>query len=249
MKQQKILLSLAVVMSALFYSCNNDSEKKEEAPKTDAMTTAPAAPAAAPVTPAAPEKPGSFLLVVHKVANYAKWLPVYESDDSARSANGLSNYVLGRGIGSDSNTVLVAMKMADVAKAKALTNSPFLKEKMKKGGVIGAPISVNFTEVVWRDTSTNSMTTRVIVTHKVKDWDAWKKEFDSHKQARMDAGLVDRSIGHSVDDNHLVTLVFAISDMAKAKAFMASKDLKDKMAAAGVVGPPSFFYYTVAKKY
>jgi hypothetical protein len=37
--------------------------------------------------------------------------------------------------------------------------------------------------------------------------------------------------------------------MSKAKAFMASKDLKDKMTAAGVEGPPSFWYYTVAKKY
>ena len=243
MKQQKILLSLAVLMSALFYSCNNDSEKKEEPAKAETPATA------APAAPAAPEKPGNFLLITHKVANYAKWLPLYESDDSARKANGLTNFVLGRGIGADSNTVLVALKMADTAKAKAFGSSPGLKEKMKQGGVIGAPLSVNYTEAVWMDTSTNSLSTRVIVTHKVKDWDAWKKEFDSHKQVRMDAGLVDRSVGHSVDDTHNVIVVFAISDMAKAKAFMASKDLKDKMAAAGVTGPPSIFYYTVAKKY
>ena len=47
----------------------------------------------------------------------------------------------------------------------------------------------------------------------------------------------------------MVTLVFAVSDMAKAKAFTTSKDLKDKMMAAGVEGPPTMFFYNVVKKY
>jgi len=32
-----------------------------------------------------------------------------------------------------------------------------------------------------------------------------------------------------------------VADVAKAKEFMKSKDLKDKMAEAGVEGAPSFF--------
>ena len=37
--------------------------------------------------------------------------------------------------------------------------------------------------------------------------------------------------------------------MQKAEAFMASKDLKDKMAEAGVVGPPDIFFYKVVQQY
>jgi hypothetical protein len=247
MKQLKFLATTVAASMALFlFSCNNDGEKK-----ADATTTAPAATeteAPKPMEPAVAAKPGNFAIIIAKVANYAKWLPGYEGHDTARIASGLTNYVVGRGLGSDSNTVLVALKMADAAKAKAFMSSPGLKEAMKSGGVIGAPLSVNFLETVMMDSTANA-STRVIMTHKVKDWDTWKKEFDSHKQTRMDAGLIDRAISHSVDDTHMVTLVFAITDMAKAKAFMASKDLKDKMAAAGVVGPPTAFYYTVAKKY
>ena len=247
MKQLKFLATtVAASMALFFFSCNNDGEKKE-----DATTTTPAAAeteATKPMEPAAAAKPGNFVIILAKVANYAKWLPAYEGDDSARIASGLTNYVLGRGLGNDSNTVLVALRMADTAKAKAFISSPGLKQKMKSGGVIGAPLSVNFVEPVMQDSTANA-STRVIMTHKVKDWDVWKKEFDSHKQTRIDAGLADRVVGHSVNDTHMVTLVFAINDMAKAKAFMASKDLKDKMAAAGVVGPPTAFYYTVAKKY
>ena len=244
MKQFKFLAAVPVIMALVFNSCTSADEKKADAPPPPPTDSLPKPPA-----PAAPAKPFNVMVVTFKVANYAKWLTGYESDDSAKTANGLSNYVVSRGLGSDSNTVLVALKMADYEKAKAMAGSPYLKERMKKGGVISAP-TFFYGENVVMDTSTlASNVARVMVTHKVKDWDAWKKEFDSHKQARIDAGLADRVVGHSLDDNHIVRLVFAITDMAKAKAFMASKDLKDKMAAAGVVGPPTFWYYMVAKKY
>jgi hypothetical protein len=187
------------------------------------------------------------MIVIHKVANYAKWLPAYEAHDSARLANGLHSYIIARGT-EDSNKVLVAMRMDDADKAKTVAASPDLKARMKKGGVTGVP-TMDFLELVMNDTTALSATTRLMVRAKVKDWDAWKKSFDSHKQARVDAGLTDRAVGHTVGDNHNVTLVFAVSDMAKAKEFMNSKDLKDRMAEAGVDGPPTSFFYKISAKY
>jgi hypothetical protein len=184
---------------------------------------------------------------MHKVANFAKWKLAYESHDSARLANGLHNYIVSRGV-NDSNMVMVALKMDDANKAKEFTARPDLKTAMQKGGVTGMP-SFNFVDVQTLDTTTNAQTTRVILTHKVKDWDAWKKEFDSHKQVRIDAGLTDRAVGYSVGDNHTVTVVCAVSDMKKAETFFKSPDLKEKMTKAGVVGPPTVFYYNVVQKY
>jgi hypothetical protein len=242
MKQFKFLAAgIAVSISLLLVSCNEGSEKKADETKTDTTSTTTTDPVVA-------EIPGNFLLIKQKVANYAKWLPVYESNDSSRLANGLNKFVLGRGIGNDSNTVLVALKMNDVTKAKELTASKGMKERMQKAGVIGSP-TFSFLETVTLDKGTDASTTRVWMMHKVKDWDAWKKEFDSHKQVRLDAGLVDRAVGYSVGDNHMVSVICAVSDMEKAKAFMASKDLKDKMAAAGVEGPPTIYFYNVTKSY
>ncbi|HSN59619.1 MAG TPA: hypothetical protein VLR49_01700 [Ferruginibacter sp.] len=243
MKQFKFLATgIVLSISLLFASCNEGSENKTDETKTDTTLTTTTA------EPIAPEKPGNFLLIKQKVANYAKWLPTYESNDSARLANGLTKFVLGRGLGKDSNTVLVALKMDDVTKARELTASKGMKDKMQKAGVIGAP-TFAFLETVMLDKGTDASTTRVWMMHKVKDWDAWKKEFDSHKQVRIDAGLTDRAVGYSVGDNHMVTVVCAVTDMEKAKAFMASKDLKDKMAAAGVEGPPTIYFYDVVKSY
>jgi len=103
--------------------------------------------------------------------------------------------------------------------------------------------------VVMDDNSPIEQTNRLLMLEKVKDWDAWKKEFDQHKQLRIDGGLIDRGIGHAIDDNHQVSVVFAVTDMSKAKAFLQSKDLKEKMEKAGVEGKPVPFFYNIVKMY
>lgn len=222
----------------LFLSACNSGDKTAEASTDSATVETTPEPAPAP----APPKP--VVLIWHKVSNFATWLPGYESHDSTRLAAGLHNYVVGRDI-SDTNMVLVAMRMDDLEKAKAFTSSPELGATMKKLGVTGAP-AVNFLDVQMSDTTANSAT-RLMMQHKVKDYDAFRKVFDANKQARMDAGLTDRAMSCEFGDKNNVTLVFAVNDLAKAKAFTASDDLKNKMADAGVVGAPIVHYYTVAK--
>jgi hypothetical protein len=250
MKQFKFLTTIpvALCMALFLFSCSSGGDKKTDETAADTTaTTSTDTTAAKPAEPTPAAKPSNVLVIQHKVANFAKWKTEYESHDSVRRSYGLTNYVLGRGL-NDTNMVMVALKMADVNKAKELTGSQGMKDRMKKAGVIGKP-AFYYVDVVMSDSSTIEQTARLRVLHTVKDWDAWKKEFDSHKQARMDAGLIDRSVGYMDGDNHKVSIVFAITDMQKANAFLNSKDLKDKMASAGVVGPPTLFFYNVVQKY
>lgn len=246
MKQFKLLpaITLGVSMAFLLFSCGSGGETSTES-TTDSTTVDTSAMKAPEPTPQV--EPGKVLIIKHKVSNFAKWKPEYESHDSIRRAFGLTNYVLGRGR-DDSNMVVVILKMDDVAKAKELTGSKEMKDRMQKAGVVGKA-SFDYLDVVMNDDSPIDQNARVMVSHKVKDWDAWKKSFDSHKQARMDAGLIDRGLGYSDGDNHMVSIVFAITDKQKADDFMKSKDLKDKMAEAGVEGPPGFFFYNIVQKY
>ena len=243
MKHVKFFATLGVAAGMVFFSaCNSGKDKKAADNPADTTTAKMDTPAAAP------SGPMNTMIVRIKVADYAKWKPAYEAHDSSRLANGLHNYVIGRGT-EDSNMLLVAMIMDDANKAKAFADSKDLKDKMKESGVVGAPAVMDFLEAVMNDSTAIKATVRVMIRHKVKDWDAWKKSFDSHKQARMDAGLTDKVVGHTVGDTHNVTLVFAVSDMDKAKAFMNSQDLKDKMKEAGVEGAPDIFFYKIAHKY
>jgi hypothetical protein len=62
---------------------------------------------------------------------------------------------------------------------------------------------------------------------------------------RMEEGLIDRGMARSVDDPNMVTLVFAISDLDRAKAIINLEEHNNLMKEAGVEGVPELFFYTL----
>lgn len=239
---------LFAAITLLFISCGGTEEKAaDDSANTDSTATT-----STQTPPANPEAnivttPENIMVVRHKVSNFAKFKTSYDQHDSIRLANGIHSYVIGRGV-EDSNTVMVAVKADDIAKAKAFAKDPSLKAAMQKAGVTGAP-SIKLTTVVYQDMSNNMSDLRSMTTFTVKDWDAWKKSFESNRQVRLDNGLTDRAYGYDVDDNHKVILVTAINDTAKAYAYWKSDLIKQKRAESGVVGEPQRFVYRVVQKY
>lgn len=251
MKQLKFLSTIGIALVFLFSSCSGDGSKTTDTTVTDDSTTMTSTTDSTAIT-ATPEStvtttPETIMIVWQKVADFAKWKMAYDGHDSARLASGLHNYVIGRSM-DDSNNVLVAVKADDVAKAKAFAKDPSLKAAMQKGGVKGAP-SFSFTTVVYQDMSKNMSDLRSMTMYKVKDWDAWKKAFESNRQIRTDNGLTDRAYGYDADDNHKVTVVVGINDTAKANAYWKSDLIKQKRAESGVVGEVKRIVYHVVQKY
>src|SRR6202035_4156103 len=127
----------------------------------------------------------------------------------------------------DSNIVLVAVKVDDMAKAKAFAKGASLKKAMQKSGVTGPP-SISFVTIVFQDTADISSPFRSRTTYTVKDWDVWQKAFEEGKQERIDNGIAVRAYGHDADDNKKVALVTALIDTAKANAYWKSDMLKKR---------------------
>jgi len=231
-------------------SCGGEGSKKETS-TTDSTTAAAAvdstAKAVKPEVNTIVTAPQSMMIVVHKVADFAKWKVSYEGHDSMRLASGIHSYVIGRGW-KDTNMVLIALKIDDLAKAKAFGKDPSLKKVMQKAGVIGAP-TISYYTVVWQDTATLDTKLRSQTKFTVKDWDAWQKSFEDGKQERADNGIAARVIGHDADDNKKVTLVTAVLDTAKAFAYYKSDALKKRREAGGVIGEPTRFLFQVVKRY
>jgi hypothetical protein len=228
----------------LLTSCGSGGNEKTTA--TDSTASADSAAKAQAVSTIV-TTPQNMVVVTHKVADYSKWLASYEGHDSARLAAGLHNYVIGRGL-EDSNMVMVALKADDTAKAKAFAKDPGLKAAMKKGGILGVPM-ISFVTETWQDTGKTDITLRGRTSLTVKDWDVFLKGFQDGKQERMDNGLIDRVIGHDLDDNKKVTIVAAIADSAKAFAYYKSDALKKRRLEGGVIGEPVRFFYRIAKHY
>ncbi|NJO24671.1 MAG: hypothetical protein HC867_01140 [Bacteroidia bacterium] len=181
-------------------------------------------------------------IVQHPVADFDVWKPLYLAHDSARKANGLTHYAYGTGI-DDPHQVIVYLKMDDEIKAKAFVALPELKAVMDSAGVTGPPV-IDYIQAVRNDTSATDIKDRILVKHKVKDFDAWLKVFDDEGMGKRNShGLVDRGLGRGTEDPNMVYIVFAVSDWDKANARMNSEELKKIMTDAGVEGAPVFLKY------
>lgn len=82
----------------------------------------------------------------------------------------------------------------------------------------------------------------VIITHEVADFDAWKTVFDGHEGARKAAGFLGHHINRHAENPNLLSVYLAASDVAKARAFTESADLRSTMSAAGIKGLPSLVW-------
>jgi hypothetical protein len=242
-KKMKPISAILATGAILFsFSCNSGSDSKTEDSTTADTTTVDTS--AATVATKPEFAPFKIFIVQHRVKDFGRWKPVYLAHDSLRQAYGITHFRFGRGL-DDSNMVYVIDRISDVQKAKELAASSVLKNAMTKAGVSGPP-KFSYSEVVRSDTSTVEPRERVRITHKVKDWDIWLKFYDSAgTKTRGEHGLLDRAITRGVDDPNLVSVVFAISDLAKAKARLNSEELKKLLKDAGVEGKPQITYYRI----
>jgi hypothetical protein len=80
----------------------------------------------------------AYLLVRHKVTDFAKWKPIFDAHESARVAAGLNARQILRGI-DNPNEVVILFEASDVAKARTFVSSPGLKTVMQAAGVIDKP--------------------------------------------------------------------------------------------------------------
>ncbi len=231
---KKKLMMLALIGLVSFSSCNNASEEKKPADSTTAV---------APTKPVF--TPFDVSTVTIKVKNFAVWKTGYFAGDSMRKAYGLTHYVYGRSM-DDSNVVVIINKVDDIKKANEFRSKPELKTAMQKAGVIGVP-KMGYAHVIRNDDTKIDEKDRVMVSHKVKDFAAWLKVYDADSQNRISGGLIDRGMARDLEDSNMVHLVFAIKDMAKAKAIMGSPELKKKMEEGGVQGPPTIFFYKLVE--
>lgn len=94
---------------------------------------------------------------------------------------------------------------------------------------------------------TMPMAGMMMIHHKVADYDKWRPAYDAHKPMRDAAGLSDCHVHQAMDNPNDVFIGCTMADMAKAKEFAASKDLKDTMKKAGVKGKPEIHYMTGPK--
>ena len=217
---KQLLGGLFILFVTIMYSCNGGEET---------MATIPAS-------------NDDVMLVEHSVASYDAWRPIFDEHESARKEYSLTTLGVGRGI-DDPNQLIAYFKMDDVAKAKEFLNVPGLDSVMQAAGVTSTP-TVEYIHAVRNDTTDTDIKDRILIKHKVKDFDAWLKVYDNEGMKKRNSyGLVDRALARGIDDPNMVYIIFAVSDWDKANARFTSDELKNLKTEAGVEGETVVFTY------
>jgi len=82
----------------------------------------------------------------------------------------------------------------------------------------------------------------ILVRHKVADFDKWKPLFEDHRPVREAASLKNLYLWRNEGDPNDIIVLFEASDLAKAKEFLGSSELKIKMQEHGVQGAPEIVF-------
>ena len=78
------------------------------------------------------------MFVRHRVADYAKWKPVFDEHETVRRERGFTVHSLHHAAG-DANDIIIAFRVNDLDRARQFANSEDLRTTMQRAGVEGPP--------------------------------------------------------------------------------------------------------------
>jgi len=83
---------------------------------------------------------------------------------------------------------------------------------------------------------------RVIVRHKVNDFEAWKPFFYSDAKRQQDAACTRWYLTRNKQDKNELVIIFDCEDLDKAKTVFSNPSLAELMKRAGVSDQPTIFF-------
>jgi hypothetical protein len=81
---------------------------------------------------------------------------------------------------------------------------------------------------------------------KVKDYTAWRTSYDGREKSRVSAGITNGRVFRNAQDQNDVVILQDVADVAKARTWLASDEMKAAMQQSGVVGSPTIRFAAAA---
>ncbi|MCB5274143.1 hypothetical protein BJG92_01670 [Arthrobacter sp. SO5] len=82
-----------------------------------------------------------------------------------------------------------------------------------------------------------------LVFHKVADYDAWRKVYDSIADLQAAGGVTQQSVHRMAGDPDTVLVLHYFDSVEGARAFFDNPDLREAMQRGGVQGEPRIEFF------
>jgi hypothetical protein len=80
----------------------------------------------------------------------------------------------------------------------------------------------------------------------IKDYTTWRASYDGLEKCRLSAGITNGRVFRDAQDPNDVVILQDVADVAKARAWLGSDDLKSQMQKSGVLGTPNVRFAAAA---
>jgi len=80
----------------------------------------------------------------------------------------------------------------------------------------------------------------------VKDYATWRPAYDGQEKNRLSAGVTNGRVFRNAQDPNDIVILQDVADVAKARTWLGSDDLKATMQKSGVVGSPNVRFAAAA---
>jgi hypothetical protein len=84
--------------------------------------------------------------------------------------------------------------------------------------------------------------THLLCRQRVTDFERWRTVFDSHAAAQRAASLRVQHVWRNVDDPDEVFMLFEVTDLARARAFVTSADVPKAVQDSGATERADVFF-------
>ena len=81
---------------------------------------------------------------------------------------------------------------------------------------------------------------------KVKDFNVWHTSYNANEKNRASAGITNGRVFRSPDNPNDVVILQDVADVAKARTWYGSSEMKTMMEKSGVLGSPSIRFAAAA---
>jgi hypothetical protein len=95
-------------------------------------------------------------------------------------------------------------------------------------------------------TNAQHATENLTIHVKVKDYSAWRQSYDGQEKNRLSAGITNGRVFRNAQDQNDIVVLQDVADVAKARSWLGSDDMKATMQKSGVVGSPNVRFAAAA---
>jgi hypothetical protein len=95
-------------------------------------------------------------------------------------------------------------------------------------------------------TSTQHTNVNLTLHFKVKDFNAWRTSYNGNQTNRASAGITNGRVFRNADDQNEVVVLQDVADVAKARTWYGSSEMKTAWEKSGVIGSPSIRFAAAA---